>query len=365
MLILFFIIFAFLLFFFLDLEGVFLSDSKQTQARIASSPNFKNGRAQNWESTEILTQENLAPNEEKPSWLSIIATQKKVHIPSVKNNLQNLLQKESFVWLGHSSYLLYVGGKTILVDPVLNDNAAPLPLIISAFDGADIYSVQDLPDVDFLIITHNHYDHLSRKTLRQLASKIKNAIAPLGVGKYLKAWGVAESTITELDWNESASLDNFTFHALTARHFSGRGLTDRNKTLWASFLIESPKNKIFIGGDSGYGAHFKAIGERFGKIDWAFLENGQFNKRWALIHAFPSETLQIATELNAKKIMTVHNAKFRLAPHEWQQPLEEIYTLYQKGNFGFSLVTPKIGEIVPLSADSAKFKHPWWRENPR
>ena len=373
MLAVFLILILALLAFWLDLEGVFLSDLKQTQARIAVSPNFKNGRAQNVERTALLIEppesDDSADSQKtkKFSWLDMFVIAN-TQIPSVKSDLANL--SDAFVWFGHSSYLLNLNGKNVLVDPVFNDNAAPVPWIINAFKGTEIYTAADMPSVDFLIITHNHYDHLSRKTLRALAGKVKTAIVPLGVGKYLKSAGLAESQITELDWNESADFSDdgdFKFHALTARHFSGRGLLDSNKTLWASFLIETGEKKIFVGGDSGYGTHFKEIGERFGTIDLAFLDNGQFDPRWPLIHAQPQETLQIATDLNTKRLMTVHNSKFQLAPHAWQLPLEKVFTLYHNGDFTFSLLTPKVGEIVPISdsADSAKFKTPWWRENPR
>ena len=239
-----------------------------------------------------------------------------------------------------------------------------MPLIIKAFEGADIYAPDDLPKIDFLIITHNHYDHLSKKTIKALAHKVERAIVPLGVGKYLKAWGIAESNISELDWDEVAEFNGFAFHCLTARHFSGRGVFDQNKSLWASFLLEFKGKKLFFGGDSGYGAHFAEFGKRFGSVDLAFLENGQFNKSWAQIHAFPHQSLQIAKDLHAKAVMSVHNSKFKLAPHAWNEPLEQIYTLYTQGkawgNFDFALFMPQIGQIVPLWDD--KFKSEiWWR----
>lgn len=255
-----------------------------------------------------------------------------------------------------------------------------MPFIIAPFKGTDIYAPSEISAVDFLIITHNHYDHLSKKTLKALLGKVKRAIVPSGVGKYLKAWGLDEGKITELDWGEVADFGAFRFHCLTARHFSGRGLIDRNKSLWASFLLEyNVKNvadlgkskgknhtkKIFFGGDSGYGAHFAEFGKKFGAIDLAFLENGQYNTQWAKIHAFPHQTLQIAQDLNAKAIMSVHNAKFKLSTHEWNAPLKRIYTLYMSGKYDFALLAPKIGEIVPLWSDKSDKKahfSPWWRE---
>lgn len=377
------------------MEGILLRELATTKARIADSPNFVNGVAKNYEATEIMTDsrevgesfgESIGKStreskgESKLKAILALLKTPNITIPSVKSDLSAMSGQDSFVWFGHSSYMLSVGRKTLLIDPVLGDNAAPLPFIIAPFKGADIYAPSEIPPVDFLIITHNHYDHLSKKTLKALLGKVKRAIVPLGVGKYLKAWGLDEGKITELDWGEVADFGAFRFHCLTARHFSGRGLIDRNKSLWASFLLEyNTKNvadlgesrgknytkKIFFGGDSGYGAHFAEFGKKFGAIDLAFLENGQYNTQWAKIHAFPHQTLQIAQDLNAKAIMSVHNAKFKLSTHEWNAPLERIYTLYMSGKYDFALRTPKIGEIVSLWSDkSDKRAHfsPWWRE---
>lgn len=383
---------AFVAVWWLNMEGILLRELATTKARIAVSPNFVNGVAKNYEATEIMTDarkvgesfgESLGESthdldspkstrdsreskgESKLKAILALLKTPNITIPSVKSDLNAMSGQDSFVWFGHSSYMLSVGGKTLLIDPILGDNASPLPFIIAPFNGADIYASSEIPPVDFLIITHNHYDHLSKKTLKALLGKVKRAIVPLGVGKYLKAWGLDEGKITELDWGEVADFEAFRFHCLTARHFSGRGLIDRNKSLWASFLLEYNTKKIFFGGDSGYGAHFAEFGKKFGAIDLAFLENGQYNPQWAKIHAFPHQTLQIAQDLNAKVIMSVHNAKFKLSTHEWNAPLESIYTLYTSGKYDFSLLTPKIGEIVPLWNDKSDKKahfSPWWRE---
>lgn len=366
----------------LNMEGILLRELATTKARIADSPNFVNGRAKNYETTEIMTDSrevgesfgksiksthdsHESKGESKLKAILALLKTPNITIPSVKSDLSAMSGQDSFVWFGHSSYMLSVGGKTLLIDPILRDNAAPLPFIIAPFKGADIYAPSEISAVDFLIITHNHYDHLSKKTLKALLGKVKCAIVPLGVGKYLKAWGLDEGKITELDWGEVADFGAFRFHCLTARHFSGRGLIDRNKSLWASFLLEYNTKKIFFGGDSGYGAHFAEFGKKFGAIDLAFLENGQYNTQWAKIHAFPHQTLQIAQDLNAKAIMSVHNAKFKLSTHEWNAPLKRIYTLYMSGKYDFALLAPKIGEIVPLWGDKSDKKahfSQWWRE---
>lgn len=393
---------AFVAVWWLNMEGIFMKDLATTKDRIAGSPNFVNGVAKNYEATEVMTDSremgesfskdmgesrDSSESKSESKFKAILALLKtpNIAIPSVKSDLSAMSGQDSFVWFGHSSYMLSLGGKTLLIDPILGDNAAPLPFIIAPFKGADIYAPSDIPPVDFLIITHNHYDHLSKKTLKALLGRVERAIVPLGVGKYLKAWGLDEGKIVELDWGEVAEFGAFRFHCLTARHFSGRGLTDGNKSLWASYLLEydadlgressgdsrheskKPREskKIFFGGDSGYGAHFAEFGKKFGVIDLAFLENGQYNTQWAKIHAFPHQTLQIAQDLNTKAIMPVHNAKFKLSTHEWNTPLERLYTLYTQGKYDFALWTPKIGEIVPLWGDkSDKRAHfsQWWRE---
>lgn len=384
----------------IDTEGVLMKELAHTKERIKNSPNFKNGIAQNKQPTTLMTEgkkrasesqgaqksanlDKNAPhlNAENASvsnshtakgekfsaddysrYKTILDLLKvpKVQIPSIKSNLK-ALQKDSFVWFGHSSYMIWLGGKSILIDPILQDNAAPVPFIIKAFDGADIYTSDDLPKIDFLIITHNHYDHLSKKTIKALAHKVEQAIVPLGVGKYLKAWGIDEERIRELDWDEVAEFEAFRFHCLTARHFSGRGVFDQNKSLWASFLLDFEDKKLFFGGDSGYGVHFADFGKRFGGVDLAFLENGQFNENWAQIHSFPHQSLQSAKDLRAKTIMSVHNSKFKLAPHAWNEPLEELYTLFSQGKFDFVLLMPQIGQIVPLWEGNFTSKI-WWRE---
>ncbi|MBO7370812.1 MAG: MBL fold metallo-hydrolase, partial [Campylobacter sp.] len=242
------------------------------------------------------------------------------------------------------------------------NSASPFPFVVSPFSGSAIFSVQDLPKIDYLIITHNHYDHLNRTTIKKLAKKgeIKAVFVPLGVGKYLKSWGFDEAKIFEFDWNESLKIQpNLKIHCLSARHFSGRAIFDQRKSLWASFLIEFDDFKVFFGGDSGYGEHFKKFGEKFGKIDLAFLENGQYDSAWSQIHMFPSQTLQAATDLKTQILMPIHNSKYRISYHVWNAPLRDITKIYENSNFDFTLITPKIGQIVPLDLKNFRSEK-WW-----
>ncbi|MGS2762852.1 MBL fold metallo-hydrolase [Sinomicrobium sp. M5D2P9] len=282
-----------------------------------------------------------------------------VRIPSVRTDLKALPAEDNvLVWFGHSSYFMQVDGLKILVDPVFSGNASPVPGSTKAFKGTDVYTVSDLPEIDYLLITHDHYDHLDYETVSALKDKVKKVVCGLGVGSHLEHWGYTAEILEEKDWDETVELSSGAkLHILTARHFSGRTFK-RNNTLWLSYLLETPKRKIFLGGDSGYDGHFAEIGEQFGTIDLAILENGQYNKAWHAIHCLPGETLKAAKDLNAKRLMPVHSSKFALGMHRWEEPLNEV----SAGNkaYGFPLVTPWIGETVNLDDDSQEFRE-WWK----
>ncbi len=278
-------------------------------------------------------------------------------IQHVQNDLTTLTQKaSSIVWFGHSSYLLTLDGFTILVDPVMSGHSSPLPFLIKSFAGTDVYTVKDLPPIDVLLITHDHYDHLDYETVSQLQSKVKRAIVPTGVGEHLRFWSYEPSQITELNWHDSTTVDEHTFTAAPTRHFSGRGLT-RNNTLWASFIIKSPNHAIYVGGDSGYGPHFKAIGERYGPFDLAMLESGQYNENWRYIHMMPEETVQAAQDLNAQTLFPVHWGKFVLSLHDWDEPIKRLTQAASQRKQ--ALLTPTLGQVVYLN--NAYEDNPWWQ----
>lgn len=274
-------------------------------------------------------------------------------IPGVKTDLHTLHgDTPVIVWFGHSSYLIHCKGINILVDPVFSDHASPIPGMIKAFPGANIYAPEELPTINYLVLTHNHYDHLDKKTLEKLRSRTQAVFVPLGVGKEIPLF----NNITELDWWETAApFGDIKLTATPARHFSGRGLR-RNTSLWTSYVLEFFGFKIFIGGDSGYEQHFSEIGNKFGPFDLALLECGQYNTSWPYIHMQPEETAQAAADLKAKVLMPVHWAKFRLANHAWNEPPQRLLPAAAK--LGIIVTTPRIGEPVRLDQDYPQ-EH-WW-----
>lgn len=278
-------------------------------------------------------------------------------LPSVKTDLHQLdKNKNLLVWFGHSSYFMQIDGKRILVDPVFSGNASPLRFTTKSFAGSDIYNVSDLPDIDYLFITHDHWDHLDYPTILQLKTKVKKIITGLGVGAHLIFWGFDRENITEMEWdNQVNPEEGFSVCAVTARHFSGRGF-QRNKSLWTSFILTTMNKKVFIGGDSGYGSHFAEIGKRFGPFDLAILEDGQYNKNWKYIHMMPEETVQAAIDLRAKKLLPVHWSKFSLSLHAWDEPIIRIKK--EADLKSVCLLHPMIGEYVDLDANQ-KFTS-WW-----
>jgi len=326
--------------------------------KISQSPNYRDGQFQNLNPTPALT--------EGASFFGIFREfffdrnkqkQPPGPLPSMKTDLLHLDPAHNIlVWFGHSSYFMQVDQKTILVDPVFSGNASPLSGTTKSFKGSDIYTVPDLPVIDYLFITHDHWDHLDYKTLLQLKPKVNKIITGLGTAAHLASWGYDENMIIEMDWNESVKPDpGFIVTAMPARHFSGRGFS-RNKTLWMSFIFAGPGKKIYIGGDSGYDSHFKEIGKQFGPFDLAILEDGQYDKNWKYIHMMPEETVQAAMDLGAQKLLPVHWAKFSLSVHAWNDPIIRVQN--EAALKKQKLIHPMIGESVNLDQDQV-FRN-WW-----
>lgn len=325
--------------------------------RVKQSPNYKNNVFQNLSHTEQLSKDTSYAKIMKDSMTKSKYVEPKKALPFVKTDLNTIYAEEPvIVWFGHSSYLLKINGKTILVDPVLSGNASPFSFMIKAFKGADEYKAEHMPKIDLLLLTHDHYDHLDYKTLKLLRSKIKQIYCPLGIGSHLEHWGFEESRITELDWWETNSFANdIEITATPARHYTGRTMV-RSKMLWASYVLKTKTHSIYLGGDSGYDAHFKMIGEQYGPFDIALLESGQYNTSWPNIHMMPEETVQASIDLNATILFPIHWGKFALAMHDWDEPIKRV--LKKANELSVKVTTPKIGE--PLLISRYHETKSWW-----
>ncbi|MEJ5995481.1 MBL fold metallo-hydrolase [Pedobacter sp. Du54] len=279
-------------------------------------------------------------------------------LPHVKPDFSSSIPFK-LTWFGHSSYLIQLEGKNILVDPVFSEKTSPFQFLgTKRFDGTNFIQPDDLPNIDLMIITHDHYDHLDYASILKLKPKTRHFLTSMGVGAHLERWGIASNQITELVWGERTSpMVNFTFTATTARHFSGRGFK-RNQTAWSSFVLKTETCTVFIGGDSGTGIHFKEIGEKYGPFDLSILECGQYNSMWPFIHMFPEEVAQAAIDLNSAVLMPVHWAKFRLALHDWDDPIKRLIT--KSDELGVKLATPMLGQSFYLN-DTLPTKQ-WWDE---
>lgn len=271
-------------------------------------------------------------------------------IPSIKTNLKDLPQNlDCAVWMGHSTIYLQLAGKKILLDPVFSSYASPVFFINRAFEGSNIYTAEDFPEIDILAITHDHWDHLDYPSVMALKPKIKNVICPLGVGEYFEQWNFPLDKIIEDDWDSEIEIgENLKVHILTSQHFSGRTLR-QNPTEWCSYAFITPNRKIFCSGDGGYSNHFKQIGEMFGSFDFAFMENGQYNTAWHAIHCLPNETADAAEDIHAQKVIPIHGGKFALARHAWNDPYKDLTAAsFDKS---YKLLTPQIGELINFTEE--------------
>lgn len=251
-------------------------------------------------------------------------------------------------WLGHSSILIKLEKTTIIIDPIFSNRASPFSFLgPKKFDYTNDTSVEKLPKIDAVLISHDHYDHLDYKTIRKLnKTSVKKFFVPLGVESHLIKWGVKKEKIISLDWNESSVFQDLTLTATPARHFSGRGLGDGGKTLWASWVIKSSDKKLYFSGDTGYFEGFKKIGEAHGPFDLAFMECGAYSKYWKQVHMHPKLSIKAALDLKAKIVLPIHNSKFNLALHAWDEPRKLIEAEAAKNKI--PLVKTKIGESFNL-----------------
>jgi len=269
--------------------------------------------------------------------------------------------KTRVTWFGHSTVLLELDGKRIFIDPMLGSSPSPFPQL-----GGKRYSpglpfeLDSVPSIDIVLYSHDHYDHLDHDSVKLLKDKVRQFIVPLGVGSRLEGWGVPAWKIQELDWWDSLDHAGIRFISTPARHFSGRSLFDHDSTLWTSWVIQHDEMKIFFNGDSGYGPHFKEIGDQYGPFDFTMMECGQYDKRWAPIHMMPEETVQAHIDLKGNLMMPIHWAAFTLAFNEWTDSIERVTKAADES--GIAITTPKIGQSVLLGSGIYPTEK-WWESN--
>lgn len=263
-------------------------------------------------------------------------------------------------WFGHSAFLLEISGQKLLIDPMFGDVPAPHPRLgARRFQERLPIDIEQLPPIDAVLLSHDHYDHLDYGSISRLRDKVKQFYVPLGVGNHLQRWGIAPERIHELAWWEEIQHEGLTFACTPAQHFSGRGPMNRNTTLWASWVINAPHGRIFFSGDSGYGPHFKEIGERYGPFDIALMECGQYNENWTEVHMMPEQTAQACLDVGGQVLLPIHWGTFRLAMHSWTEPVERVINRAQE--LGIRVTTPRVGQAVDLHQPELPSIR-WWEQ---
>lgn len=330
--------------------------------KIQASENYRDGKFQNLTATDVsgdinytkTLSEFFTKGDKVPDWSIPI---NKISSETIANTADSTTK---ITWFGHSALLLEMDGKKIFLDPMLGNVPAPHPLLGSKrFNDTLPLAIENIPDLDAVIISHDHYDHLDYGSIKKLKDRVAHFYVPLGVGAHLISWGVQENKITEMDWWESISFSGIQLTATPSRHFSGRGITDRFSTQWSSWVIKGQKDNIYFSGDSGYESHFKEIGDKFGPFDLAIMECGQYDAQWPLIHMMPEETVQATLDVKAEILLPIHWGAFKLGLHSWTDPIERITAEASSKNV--NIATPIIGEAVTVGKPIPTSK--WWKSN--
>lgn len=297
---------------------------------------------------------NPDPNLVPPKDLEVI----KVTANDILSHPDTTIQ---IIWFGHSTFLLKIEGKIILLDPVFGQYAAPHSMLgRKRFNSQMPIDIEDLPEIDMVMISHDHYDHLDYESIVKLKDKTNKFFVPLGVGSHLKAWEVDENKIIEMDWWEEQQMAGITVALAPSRHTSGRGLSDQDATLWGSWIFKGKNQRLFYSGDGGYGSHFKEIGNKYGPFDVALMECGQYNVLWKDMHMMPEETAQAGLDVQAQVIIPAHWGAFALGMHSWTDPAERVTKEAEK--LGLPIATPRLGESVSIGQGFPIPTTHWWNE---
>ena len=330
-------------------------------ATIQHSPLYENGRFQNQVETnmdlsfsgylKVIAKTLNKDENQQPNWPIPV---QKINPGQFKSKNDSLTR---ITWFGHSAFLIEIDGKRLLLDPMLGNAPSPISFVgTQRFSKTLPIAIADLPNIDAILISHDHYDHLDYGSIQQLKEKTGHFYVPLGVGAHLEAWGVPAAKITEMEWWQETSFRGLKLVSTPARHFSGRGLTDRMQTLWTSWVIQGSQDSIYFSGDSGYFSGFKQIGDKYGPFDITLMECGQYNELWANIHMMPEETVQAHLDLRGKVLMPIHWGAFTLAMHSWTEPIERLRA--KAVALQVPVTTPQIGEPIILN-QKLPTSH-WW-----
>ena len=271
-------------------------------------------------------------------------------------------KNDSLTWLGHSAYLLSIDDKKILLDPMLSPVASPVSFVgINRYEYSEeimLNMIDEMPPIDAVFITHDHYDHMDYHSIVKLKSKVSHFFVPLGCGSHLIRWGIKQDKITELNWWEEAEYQELTVALTPSRHGSGRDPFSIDTTLWGGWVILGNKNRIYTSGDGGYGPHFKEIGNKYGPFDVTLMEGAQYDQRWAEIHMVPEQAVQANLDVNGETMMLMHWGAFTLANHAWNEPIKR--ALEEANKKEVDIIAPMIGETVLLDSELQTSPTSWW-----
>ena len=333
--------------------------TKRLIERYSQSPNWKNDKFMNLVETTLQIHFHKVP---KLLYKQLCKGKGRVPrapipvIPFPQSEFVSSSKPAKLVWYGHSAVLMRMANTTILIDPMFGSDAAPTaPFSVRRFSKHTLNILDEVPPIDLVLLTHDHYDHLDLASIKKLRQKTGHFFVALGVARHLINWGIDPSKITEFDWWNTHLFGNLSITFTPTRHFSGRGLTDRAKSLWGGWVLKTEKESIYFSGDSGYGPHFKEVGKKLGPFDFGLMECGQYNENWHQIHMFPEESVQAALDAKVAKAMPVHWGGFALAQHSWKEPVQRF--VREAAIKRLQILTPRVGELVTL-ADKTSIS--WW-----
>ena len=333
-------------------------------ARVNASPNFADGRAQNTVETRMGSDDSWRDMRDFfVEWFRDAEARRPPDpVPMVEpdpTDLESMRERGvRLIWLGHSSVYLEVDGTRVLIDPVWSDRASPFKIVGPKRTHPMPIALADLPTIDVVVISHDHYDHLDPGVVRELAPEGVRFAVPLGIGADLEKWGVAAEQIIELDWWESSTVGSLELIATPARHFSGWQATDRDRTLWASWILLGSRSRVFYSGDTGWLDDFEIIGDEYGPFDLTIMKCGAYGDGWPDLHIDGTQAVEANVLLKGRRMLPVHWLTFDLALHPWEEPV--VQAVETGAELGVEVITPELGELIDLNGRVTTER--WWEQ---